>query len=145
MGRKRTRLELSAAQQGRIRKLVRGASDAREQERLRFALYAAAGPHTLEDLAMLVGRSRSTIQNWLDKFNAGGLDGLLERNTPPGSLSPIARPEIQCQLKTGLKTGQWTTAAQVADWLRKAHGVTRSRKSIYYWLARRRDKNGSWS
>ena len=145
MGRKRTRLELSAAQQGSIRKLVRGTGDAREQERLRFALHAATGPHTLEDLATLAGRSRSTIQNWLAKFNAGGLEGLLERDTPPGSVSPIARTEIQCQLKAGLRAGRWKTANEVARWLKQRHGIQRKRKSIYYWIAQcfRRWKDGS--
>src|ERR1039458_63865 len=46
--------------------------DRRTQERLRFALQAATGRHTLEGLAARLGRSRSTIQNWLDKFHAGG-------------------------------------------------------------------------
>ena len=134
MGRKRTQLELTSPQQARIRKLVRTAGDRRDQERLRFALKAATGNHSLEELAELLGRSRSTIQNWLDKFHAGGLDGLLERDTPPGAVSPIARPKLQAQLMTGWKAGRWQSAAQVAAWLRKDHGINRSRKSIYYWL-----------
>ena len=136
MGRKRTQLELTPAQQVRIRKLVRAAGDRREQERLRFALKAATGRHTLEELAGLLRRSRSTIQNWLDKFHAGGLDGFLERDTPPGTVSPIARPKIQAQLMAGWKAGRWQTASGVAHWLATRHGIKRNRKSIYYWLAR---------
>lgn len=142
MGRKRTQLQLSAAQEARIRKLVRATSDLRDQERLRFALKAATGKHTLEELARLVGRSRSTLQNWLAKFLAGGLEGLLERDTPPGKFSPIAHPKIHSQLKVGMKLGRWASAAQVAAWLKNHHGINRSRKTVYYWLGKFRTRVG---
>jgi hypothetical protein len=43
MGRKRTRLVMSAAQQDELRGRLRVARDAREKERLRWALKAASG------------------------------------------------------------------------------------------------------
>ena len=132
MGRRRTRLELSATQQVEARRLLHSSKDGRALERLRFALEAASGRHTLEELASQVGRKRSTIQNWLAKFHRGGLVGLLERDSAPGRVSPIAN--IQKQMVAGLKTGRWSSAAQVAAWLQTAHGITRSRKSIYYWF-----------
>ena len=134
MGRRRTRLELSAAQQAEAQRLLRSSKDPRELERLRLALRAATGHHTLEDLASKAGRRRSTIQNWLTKFYRGGLDGLLERDAAPGVVSPVATPKVQQQLQDGLKAGRWTSAAQVAAWLQETHGITRSRKSIYYWF-----------
>jgi hypothetical protein len=36
----------------------------------------------------------------------------------------------------GLKAGRWTLAAHVSAWLEEMHGISRSRKSIYYWLAK---------
>jgi transposase len=138
MGRTRTRLELEATQISQIRRTLRATSDTRAAERLRFALLARTGKHTLEDLARRMGRSRSTIQSWLAKYKADGLDGLLQRDTPPGTVSPIASPEIQQELKAGLSTGRWTSAAEVATWLKRSHNITRSRKSIYYWFARHR-------
>ena len=134
MGRRRTHVELDAAAQVEARRLLRSAPDARVAERLRFALQAATGRHTLEDLARAAGRSRSTIQNWLEKFMAGGLEGLLARDTAPGASSPLTSRTIQRQLRAGLQAGRWTSAAQVAAWLRETHGITRSRKSIYYWF-----------
>jgi hypothetical protein len=99
-------------------------------------LKAADGSHTLEELADMAGRLRSTIQNWLNKFAAGGVAGLLERNTPPGMVGPLADVNIQQQLETGLNAGRWQSAAQVAVWLLETHGIRRARKSIYYWLRR---------
>ena len=134
MGRRRTRLELSATQQAEARRLLQSSKDRRALERLRFVLEAASGRHTLEELASHLGRRRSTIQNWLGKFHRGGLAGLLERDSAPGKVSPIANRGIQSQMAAGLKAGRWSSAAQVAAWLQTVYGITRSRKSIYYWF-----------
>jgi transposase len=97
-------------------------------------LEAATGKYTLEELAGRLGRSRSTLQNWLVKFTAGGLAGLLERDAAPGLASPIAGGKLQRQLRNGLKAGRWRSAAHLAAWLEEEHGIRRSRKSIYYWF-----------
>ena len=136
MGRRRTRLELSEADQDQARRLSRSLADARERERARFALEAATGKYTLDELALRLGRSRSTLQNWLVKFEAGGLAGLLERDTAPGLSSPIAGGKLQHQLRSGLRAGRWRSAAHLAAWLEEAHGIRRSRKSIYYWFGK---------
>jgi transposase len=101
-------------------------------------MLAAEGRHTLEELAQITGRARATIQNWLGKFARHRIAGLLKRHTPPGTISPLADQLVQSQLRAGLKAGRWTSAAAVARWLDEAHGIHRSRKSIYYWLR----KNG---
>ena len=136
MGRRRTQLELKARDHALAQRLAGMRSDPRTAERLRFALLAATGRHTLEELAVQVGRRRSTLQLWLAKFQAGGLAGLLERDAPPGARSPIATAKVQRQLRAGLKAGRWTSAAEVARWLAQTHGIERSRKAIYYWFAK---------
>lgn len=137
MGRRRTRLEFTPEQRAELRRRSSSERDPRLQERLKFAEHAATGDYTLEELAVKIGRSRSTLQNWLEKFSAGGLAGLLERDAPPGRTSPLAEGRIQSQLDAGLRSGRLRTAAQVATWLHEQHGHQRARKSIYYWLRRR--------
>ena len=134
MGRKRTQLALSAAERAVALGLLENSDDPRRLERVRFALEAATGQHTLEDLARRFNRTRSTMQNWLASFAAGGLEGLLERAGGPGRASPVAKPKIQKQLLAGLKTGRWTSAEEIAAWLRDTHDIRRSRKSLYYWF-----------
>ena len=136
MGRRRTRLELSGQEQAQARRLCRAGTDARERERARFALEAASGEHTLEELARRLGRSRSTLQNWLVKFAGGGLAGLLERETAPGLASPLTGGQLERQLRRGLAAGRWRSAAHVAEWLEAEHGIRRSRKTIYYWFSK---------
>lgn len=134
MGRKRTQLDLSPAERREAQRLVRNCEDPRVVERAGFALLGATGQLTMEELAAKIGRRRSTLQTWLAKFQAGGLAGLLERDASPGITSPLSTARVQQQLQAGLKAGRWTSAAHVAAWLKEAHGITRSRKSIYYWF-----------
>ena len=138
MGRKRTRLILSAEALAEVRRRLRAAKDEREKERLRVVLCAARGQQTLEDLARRAGRARATIQTWLNKFQEGALAGLLKRDTPPGAISPVSNAEVQAQLRAGVQAGRWRSASEVAAWLKEAHGITRATKSVYYWLGKTR-------
>jgi transposase len=127
---------MSEAEMARLKQEIRSATDARDKERLQVVLWATSGQHSLEALAALAGRARSTIQIWLDDFTEGGLAQLLEREAPPGKPSPVADPKVQEQLQAGLKAGRWRTAGQVAAWLKQEHGIQRAAKSLYYWLGK---------
>jgi len=136
MARKRTKLGISPAVLIELKERLRTTTDLRAKERLQVVLWSMQGRHTLEDLARLAGRARSTIQIWLDHFEAGGMARVLERESPPGQSSPIGQPKVQKELIAGLKSGRWRTAGQVAAWLKEAHGIERAAKSIYRWLGK---------
>ncbi|MCL5096460.1 MAG: helix-turn-helix domain-containing protein [Candidatus Omnitrophica bacterium] len=125
MGRKKKRVELTAAQRAELQRRLALVANDRDHERLQTLLRAITGRHGLEDLARLAGRARSTIQLWLNKFASAGIKGLLERHTPPGSTSPVGAVGVQDQLKEGLRTGRWRSASEVAEWLNEAHGIKR--------------------
>jgi len=134
MGRHRTRLHLSAAERAQAQALLDSTPDPRQRERLQVVLWASTGDHTLQDLARKAERVRATVQLWLDKFRADRLHGLLKRDTPPGSRSPLESAEVQAGLRAGLRARRWRSASEIADWLQEAHGIKRARKSVYYWL-----------
>jgi transposase-like protein len=134
MGRKPTKLSVCDAHWAELLAQLDSVSDGRAKARLRIILKAAEGCYTLDDLARLAGCARSTIQAWISRFKQGGVAKLLERNTPPGSTSPIGTATVQAQLKAGLKAGRWPSASAVAAWLKEAHGICRAPKSIYYWF-----------
>lgn len=136
MARKRTKLGVSPAVLAELKARLRRTTDLRDKERLQVVQWATSGQHTLEDLARLAGRARSTIQIWLDHFEAGGVARLLQREAPPGLTSPLSQPQVQTELKAGLKSGRWRTAGQVAAWLKEAHGIQRAAKSLYRWLGK---------
>ncbi len=136
MARRRTKIGVGPEVLADLKQRLGATTDLREKERLQVALWATRGQHTLAELAQLAGRARSTIQIWLDCLVAGGVEGLLQREAPPGLTSPLAQPKVQEQLQEGLKAGRWRTAAQVASWLEQAHGIKRVAKSLYRWLGK---------
>jgi putative transposase len=136
MARKRTKLGVGPEVLSELKARLRATTDPRDKERLQVVLWSTEGRHTLEELARLAGRARSTIQVWLGDFEAGGLVGLLERQSPPGLSSPLGEPKVQQQLEAGLKAGRWRTAGQVAFWLKETHGIKRAAKSLYRWLGK---------
>lgn len=69
------------------------------------------GQYTLAMIAEGVGRARSAVQVWLDKFEQGGVDALLERKSPPGR-PPALNAEVRQQLTAKLSAGAWRTAGQ---------------------------------
>ena len=127
---------MSEAENLRLQEQIRAATDLRAKERLQVAHWATSGQHTLADLARLAGRARSTIQEWLAAFAAGGVDPLLERQAPPGKSSPVAGDKVQAQRQAGRQAGPWRTAGQLAAWLKEKHGIERAAKSMYYWLGK---------
>lgn len=110
--------------------------DVRQRQRLQAVLLATTGQHGYRDIARIVGCATSTFARWLNQFLAGGIAGLLRRESPPGLTSPIAHPKVRQQLKAGLQAGRWRTAQQVAAWLQAAHGIKRAAKSMYRWLGK---------
>jgi transposase len=136
MGRPKLKLGISASQREALRDALKQSTDPRLRDRLQAIQLAATGRHTHEEIAQLLGRARSTIQLWLDRYEAGQLPRLLERKAAPGKTSELQRPEVQAQLQAGLKTGRWRTAAQIAAWLGQTHGIKRAAGSLYYWLGK---------
>ncbi len=117
MGRRRTRLHISRSDKTDLQRCLRKSTHPRDQERLKTVLLASTGQYTLVELAKRLGRARSTVQLWLDKFARGGIEALLKRDTPPGSSSPLATRSIQSQLRAGLRCARWRSAEEIASWL----------------------------
>jgi transposase len=136
MGRPKLKLVISAEQRQELRDALKKNTDPRLRDRLQAIQLATTGCHTHQGIAQLLGRARSTIQLWLDQYEAGQLPRLLERKSAPGKSSELQMPEVQKQLKEGLKTGRWRTAAQIAAWLVQTHGIKRAAGSLYYWLGK---------
>jgi len=136
MGRPKLKLIISAVQQQELRAALKESTAPRQRDRLQAIQLATTGRHTHEEIAQLLGKARSTIQLWLDQYEAGQLPRLLERKTAPGKASELQRPEVQAQLQAGLQKGQWRTAAQIAAWLAQTHGIKRAAGSLYYWLGK---------
>ena len=135
MARPKLKLLVDGLLREQVAQQYKESRDPRKRERLQAIKLAMSGQYTFEEISEVVGRSRSVIQIWVDRFETDGLEGL-KRKKAPGKISPIAREEVFKGIRQGLEKGTWRTAGQIAAWLKKEHGVQRTGQSLYYWLGK---------
>lgn len=133
MSRKRTAIDSNEGAE--VERLLRATKDAREKERLIVARMAMSGQYTLDMMAKAVGRARSCVQTWLERFAADGVRGLIQRTSPPGG-APSLPPEVQREAQEKLREGAWRTAKEFRAWLRDAHSIELSPGGCYYWMGK---------
>ena len=121
MGPNKLKLVLAAAEREELRQALKTLTDPRSRDRVRAVQLATTGQHTHEEIALLVGRARSTIQQWIERYEAGGLNRLLKHKKAPGQKSPLQEPALQAKILEGLKKGIWRTAGQLTAWLEQSH------------------------
>jgi transposase len=104
-----------------------------QHERLLAIKWGLEGEVSLEQVADRLGRARSCIQRWYDRFRHGGLQGLVRRDKAPGRQSRLS-PQLKAQLRQKLQAGRFRRAADVSQWLKAEAGVELRPKSVYYHL-----------
>lgn len=133
-GRPRVRVVVPAAVKDEVAARIKKENNARLRDRLRAVQMTFDGQHRYEDIARRVGRARSTIQLWIDRFIEGGIAGLLANKKAPGKASAMQTPKVQAELAAGLREGRWRTGPQLAVWLQQNHGIRLCATQMYYWL-----------
>ena len=136
MAKAKLKLVIEEAARMELERAYRSASTSRDKEKLLAIRLATGGQHTYSELSEVVGRSRSIIQIWVERYLKNGLEGLLSRAPGGGRPSPLAETKVQQDLEAGLRAGKWRTAPQIRSWLKKEHGIERASKTIYYWLGK---------
>jgi transposase len=104
------------------------------RERLHAVKLGLEGELDLEAIARAVGRARSVIQDWFDRYRRGGVAELLQVRRgkgPPSRLSALD----EAYLRAGLQQGKWRTAAEVHQAL-IARGVKVKPGSVYHYLGK---------
>ena len=137
MGRRRTKIELTPEDAEALPGLLRACRETQDFKRLQLAKLALTGLYTREELVERTDISRSHVQRLLEKLREGGLDGLLERQKPGRSESPLQAPEIQEAMKAQLDAGKIRTAGDMQRYLEREHSIVRKPKSLYRWLGKK--------
>ena len=93
------------------------------RERLLAVKLGLEGQLTFEEIGSQLGRARSCVQRWLERFRTDGLGGLLHR--PEGGKGPASAlsPELAQALGQKLAGGAFRRAADAQRWLREAGGL----------------------
>jgi len=136
MARPKIKLIIETALRREVERRFRETREVRQRERFQAVLLACGGQHTLQEIAEVIGRARSTVQRYLERFGTGDVEALLRCEKPKGKPSELGRPEILEDLRAGLAKGQWRTASQIAAWLKEKHNITRASQTMYYWLGK---------
>jgi transposase len=104
------------------------------RERLLAVKLGLEGQLTLEEIAAHLGRARSCVQRWLERFRQEGLEGLLHR--PEGGKGPASQlsPDLAQALHQKLAAGECRRAADAQRWLREAGGLHIKLATVYKYL-----------
>ncbi len=129
------RIELTDHDARRLEQAFLQATDRKLHDRLQIVRLAHRGrPHP--NIAADLGISPRTVQNWLNAYLKGGIAALVPRKAkgqPPAIPARLARVirrwVIDGPASQGLDRANWTHA-ELADHLRKAHGLTASRSAM---------------
>lgn len=104
------------------------------KERLQTVRLALAGDKGLKEIAQIVGRSRSTVQIWLDMYRQGGVEALMKEpgrgKGPKSRLHPQARRELQKKLVRG----SFRRAEDIRQWLEGRFGIEVGVGAVYHYL-----------
>jgi transposase len=129
------RILLSDREAGRLEQAFLQATDRKFHDRLQIVRLAHRGrPH--QEIAADLGITPRTVQKWLNAYLERGLDGLKPRKakgkppTIPAYLAgEIRRWVLEGPAAQGLDRANWTHA-ELADHLKKAHGILTSRSAM---------------
>jgi transposase len=129
------RIELTGPDARRLEQAFLQASDRKLRDRLQIVRLAHRG-RVHRDIAADLGVTPRTVQAWLNAYLEGGIAALKPRKArgqPPAIPARLARDlrrwVIDGPAAQGLDRANWTHA-ELADHLRKAHGITASRSAM---------------
>lgn len=129
------RIHLPEAEAQRLEHAFRLATDRKTRDRLQIIRLAHRG-RKHQDIAADLGITPRTVQRWLNAYLDRGLDGLQPRKAKgrpskiPAHLGEeVRRWVIEGPVQHGLDRANWTHA-ELADHLKKTHGVWASRSAM---------------
>jgi transposase len=129
------RIQLPEAEADRLEAAFRQAADRKTRDRLQIIRLAHRG-RKHQDIAADLGITPRTVQRWLNAYLERGLNGLRPRKAKgreskiPAALGEaVRRWVIQGPVRQGLDRANWTHA-ELADHLRKTHGISASRSAM---------------
>jgi transposase len=105
---------------------------ASSKERLQMLLWIKTNSiQTRQELSQRLGRNESTIYRWVQRYHAGGIDGLLEVNPSPGAPSKIPA-SVVAQLQERLEsTSGFHSYGEIQQWLEQEHGVSVAYRTVH--------------
>lgn len=123
-----------------LHRLYRSEIGARMARRLQTIWLARQGS-TCREIMAVTGASRRAVQQWVAKYNACGLDGLVDRPRcgAPTKLSPAIEQEIRDRIEAGPTDTDAVSvfaAPAIREMIHREYGVLYSLTGLHDWLRR---------
>jgi transposase len=135
------RVQLPQAEVERLEQVFRSTEDRKLRDRVQIVLLAQRGRQH-QDIAADLCIHRRSVQRWLNAYLERGLDGLQPRiakggcaKIPAELADEIKRWVMDGPAKQGLDRANWTHA-DLADHLKKTHGIKTSRSAMHRFCSR---------
>ena len=77
----------------------------------------------ITEAAKLIGRDRTTVQRWLQKYQQGGIETLIAERTGQGRKRLIGAAVNQALEAELSKPEGFKSYGQIQDWLQREHGL----------------------
>ncbi len=116
-----------------LKQRMQGSTKAIEKSRLHL-LYLIVSEQVMNrtQAATVLGVHYNTVGRWLQKYEAGGLAGLLEVKVPPGA-TPQLNPSQQAALRAKLaEPAGFTSYRQVQAWVQEQFGIQMNYATLYH-------------
>jgi len=118
-----------------LKKRLQTASLGNQKEKLQMLWWLASGQvKEQQEIGQRLGRDKSTVTRWLQKYRTSGLSGLLEMKKAPGAKRKI-NDEALAALKQELETGiGFNSYGAIVEWLKLEHGQDIEYATVYAWV-----------
>jgi transposase len=114
---------------------LKNSRTASHKERLQMLWWLKTGQVTQhQTLAERLGRDRSTVTRWLQKYRQGGLSELLALKSAPGK-SPHLSSEALARLQERLRQPPgFKSYGEIVEWLNQTYQLNLTYPTVYNWV-----------
>jgi transposase len=118
-----------------LEKQLKNTRTGSQKERIQVLWWLKTGQvQEHQELAHRLGRDKSTITRWLQKYRRGGLLELLLVKKAPGQL-PHLTLEALARLKERLEKGAaFKSYGEIVEWLKKEYNLELTYATVYAWV-----------
>ena len=98
-----------------------------KRQRMQMLYLVASGQaRERQEIAQVLGVHRNTVGKWMQRYEAGGIGGLLEVRVAPGMRSALNGVQV-AELHEALRRAEgFGSYAEVQTWILTTHGVSMS-------------------
>lgn len=116
-----------------VRDAFKKENDPKRSRKLQAIRMGFMGEYTTEQIARIVGCSKSSVTLWVKAYREGGIESLFTTHHKPGR-QPSLNEKAVTELLQGLKDGRWKRIKEIRKWLADEHHVGLSYRGVHYWL-----------